>query len=208
MSLAICISAISAGDLCMRHPRTTGAPLTTVALRHRLFQPVDREIAHRFLDADPALGQPALAQPCGDRRERIVILVPRQHVGGNAQAFAHRRFFEKGRDDRQFALAGQHRGGQSLAARPAHPGEIDQARSRLDQQRVHIVRAQQMGRLGEPRHPLRLADRNRLGGQIGESGGIGRPCRATAALRPVRPAPRCQEIAVVGSFHSPRALWR
>ena len=31
MSVAICISASSAADLIIRHPRTTGAPLTTAA---------------------------------------------------------------------------------------------------------------------------------------------------------------------------------
>jgi len=73
------------GDL---HQRQLGGRLDHPASAHdrigadqfgvgqRVLKAVDREVAHGFLDADLALGEPALAQPAADQRERIFIFVP------------------------------------------------------------------------------------------------------------------------------------
>ena len=103
-------------------------------------QTVNRKIADGFLDADRSRGEPAFLEEAGNQRQRILVLLPHPHVGLDAQALAHRWRFEKGRDDTGLALDRDDHAGQPLAPAPAHAGEIDQRRSRLDQHGADAVR--------------------------------------------------------------------
>ena len=151
------------GDVrCLLHERELGGRLHHAATahhgravadihaRHGAPQAVHREESHGFLDGDRARHF-AIAQDAGDGEQRILVLVPDAHFGGNLQALAHRGFFEVRRDDGDLALARQHGGGEPLAAPPVHAGEIDQRRAGLDEQRTDAQPAHERARLVDAR---------------------------------------------------------
>ena len=93
--------------------------------------------------------------------QRLLMLVPGADFGGDAEAFGDRRLFEEGRDDDRIADRRDERRGQPFGPAPSHPGEIIEARARLDQDRAEAFALHQRARLGEAGEALGRGDRRR-----------------------------------------------
>ena len=81
MSLARCISAISAGDLIMRQPAVTGSALTKSSAGASFRMPLKMKKRSALLDADASGRDAAVLQDLRDQPVRALVLLPRPHVG-------------------------------------------------------------------------------------------------------------------------------
>ncbi len=157
--------------------------------------------AHRLLDPDAPIGQPALGQDVADQLGRALMLVPGTNIGIDTKRFGDRRAFEKGRDDHRRAAGGNDRGGQALATPPAYSGKIDHARARFHDDRADIVGRHQRLRTGKPRSALITANRRDITGELREirSVDFGGAQQARRGERQAGSSQRCaaEQIATV-----------
>ena len=82
MSLARCISAISAGDLIIRQPAVTGSALTYSMRRRFLLHAVEDEEAQPLFDADASGRDAAILQDLRDEPIGALVLLPRPRIVG------------------------------------------------------------------------------------------------------------------------------
>jgi hypothetical protein len=102
----------------------------------------------------------ALLEPAGDEPKRIVMLVPGAQIGRHRERLAHRRLFEKGREDADRPFGRDDGAGQAFAPAPPHSGEVDEARAGLDEDGGDALLLHQPLRLRDPRFPFGAADRD------------------------------------------------
>jgi hypothetical protein len=131
------------------------------------------EAADGFLNADFRVGEAALLQPAGDDGERVAVLLPDAHLRGDGERLTHRGFLEEGRDDQRLTLAGQDGERRPLAATPAHAGEVDHRRSRLDQDGADVVLRHQRLGTGQAAAAFVGTDRLGAGGDVTQLGQVG-----------------------------------
>ena len=169
MSLARCISAISAGDLNIRQPAVTGVASTNSSAAPPRADAVGDEEAHALLDADLAGRDAAVLQDAGDDRAPVLVFLPHADVVGELRDLARALFLEPGRRRRR---ARPSRGCTSRNGRSLRPqrtfDEVAHARPRLEDDRAH---ARARSSAAAPSRSARAARRPRSA----------RPCRETAS---------------------------
>ena len=121
---------------------------------------VEEEEAHALLDADAPGRDAAVLQDLGHRLSRVLVLLPRADVGAEADQFASAPLLELGAHPGDLAARGDHGREHPLAAAPAHAGEVEQARARLEVEGVDSVVHHQRARLLDAAPPLVVGDRH------------------------------------------------
>ena len=109
MSLARCISAISAADLIIRHPAVTGSALTSDSAGATWRNAIHDEKPAALFDTDLSGADPAILEYAGDDLVGTLVLLPDPHIGADAESLAGPGFLEPGADEGQFARRRHHR---------------------------------------------------------------------------------------------------
>ena len=119
MSLARCISAISAGDLNMRQPAVTATASTSSARGAALRSAVEDEEPQPLLDADAAGRDAAIGEDLRDQRVRALVFLPRADVGREPRQLARPLLLEGRRHPRELAAPRDDQQERPLAQAPA-----------------------------------------------------------------------------------------
>jgi len=161
MSLAVCISANSAGDIVQPHRAHHWIGADRFQAGEPLREAIDNEITVGLFESDRLVRHPALLQKVGHELQRILVFIPRPDFRRNCERLANGWTFKEGRDDDRVALCRDHCRGEPLGAMPLNAREIIEAGARFDDHRADPVLLHQSPRAGDPLQALSLANGRR-----------------------------------------------
>lgn len=120
---------------------------------------VVEEEPHALLNPDLPGGDASVPEDLRDGPPRIFVLLPGADIRAEADQLAGSALLELRGHPGDLAPCGQHRREHPLAAAPVHPGEVEEARARLEEDRVQMVVDHQPLGLLHPAPTLRVRDR-------------------------------------------------
>ena len=154
----------------LRHPAAGGHPGAARETRRGQCrrEAVGERERHRLLDPEPPAAGAPLPERGGDERIRRLVLLPRAHVVADPDLLARALLLERGRHPHRIARPGDDAAEEALGQPPLRAGEVGEARSGTEDERVETGLDEPLSRLLQACAVLLRRHRRRRVGERGE----------------------------------------